>query len=405
LELLRVRADDSPVAGRLRMTATVRYETGERPDEEYWIDIPDRYASGLSASGNCWLAFLLPLGAAVGEPVRIPLPIDATLLANAHRLMAVWRGWYPALRVVPVEAEAGELAGSQGDRTGVFFSGGVDSFFTLLRRRDTATPNERRPIHDLVTVHGFDVPLSKRAEFERMRARHQRVADEVGAELIDVATNLRETRWSAANWSSLAHGAGMAGIGLALERRFDTVYIASGGGYRGNGLHPHGSHPVTDPLFSTRHTAIVYDAIEYLRTEKIELIAESPVVHDALHVCWELENDENCGVCNKCLRTMLAFEVCGALSRCRTFPSVPLLERIAMMDCTHYIDSREFEDIRTLALARGRQDVVAAIDRSVRRTRWLNRLRRPARWARGVARRLTRREATRLLSPLPRHRA
>jgi hypothetical protein len=386
MEIAQVRVAPSPEPGRVRLAATVRYETGGLPAEELWLDVPAHSQGELSSSGNCWLAFLLPLGAALGEPVRIALPVDAALLANAGRLLRVWKAWYPSLSVVDVEAEVGDAPGPRGERTGAFFSGGVDSFFTLLRRRETATPNERRPIQDLLTVHGFDLPLAKRPEFERLRARHQRVADALGLELLDVATNLRSTRWSAANWSSLAHGAGMAGIALALEGRFGAVYIASGGGYRGNGLHPWGSHPVTDPLFSTRRTAIVYDALEYLRTEKIADIAGAPTVHDALHVCYTLETDENCGACTKCLRTMLVLEVCGTLSRCHTFPRVPLLERVAKMDCSHYADSRELEDIRAFALGRGRGDVARAIDRSQVYTR----LRKPVRLAGRVARGLLR---------------
>jgi hypothetical protein len=146
---------------------------------------------------------------------------------------------------------------------------------------------------------------------------------------------------------------------------------------------------VTDPLFSTTGTDIVYDAVEFLRTEKIEAIADAPVVHEALHVCWVQENDENCGVCNKCLRTMLVLDVCGALPRFRTFPPTPgLLDRISKMDCSYFADRRELEDIRAFAVTRGRADAARAIDRALARARRSALLRGPVTWAASVARKL-----------------
>ena len=54
---------------------------------------------------------------------------------------------------------------------------------------------------------GFDIPLDHDDAFARLRSRHEVVAQELGKALIDVATNLRSTRWRAAQWSYLAHGA------------------------------------------------------------------------------------------------------------------------------------------------------------------------------------------------------
>lgn len=388
MELERARIEASPDKERVRLVGTVRYEQGDVRQEDLWLDVPARFEGELSRSGNCWLAFLLPLGAALGEPVRIGLPVDPVLLTNADRLLHIWSVWYPDASPVKVEAAAGNESAAPGaGRTAAFFSGGVDSFFTLLRPRTTAAPGHRRPIQDLLTLHGFDVPLTRRAEFQRMRARHQKTADALGMELLDLATNLRTTRWRAANWALLAHGAGLAGVALALEGRLGAVYIAGGGGYRG--LHPWASHSVTDPLFSTSRTDVVYDAVEFLRTEKIEAIADATVVHDALHVCWVEENDANCGVCNKCLRTMLVLDVCGALSRCRTFPPAPaLLDSISKMDCSYFADRRELEDIRAFALSRGRVDAARAIDRAVARTRRRALLRAPVAWARSATRNL-----------------
>jgi len=376
MEVSDIRIVESPSGeDRVRLCATVSYERGSPSVEDYWFDVSRPYVVDLSETGNPWLACMLPAATALGERLRVGRPVDEPLAVNAERLLRIWRTWYPELSGVTLDLDVARTTGpAQPGRGGAFFSGGVDSLFTVLRDRRTAPPAERRPIDDLITVLGFDIPLEKKDAFERLRERHAGVAGRLGLQLIDVASNLRETRWSEAQWSYLAHGAGLAAVALSLEKRFTSVCIAGGGGYRG--LHPWGSHSVTDPLFSTWRTDIVYDGVAWLRTEKIEAIAQSRIALDALHVCYETCTDENCGACNKCLRTMVALDVCGVLDECTLFPRrVDLVEAIARMDCSHFADQRELEDIRRLALERGRPDVVRAIDRSMRLTRWRQRVR------------------------------
>jgi hypothetical protein len=369
MEVRDVRVEDSPFGrGRARLRAEVRYAGGTAEGEQYWFDVPEAYAGELSTTGNPWVAALLPLAAHSGEPLRLPLPVDRPLIENAERLMRIWQTWYPEVTVAPIEADvtASPAEGKPG-KGAAFFSGGVDSFFTVLRCRDVAPPGERAPIDELITVWGFDVPLAQRDAFARLRERHQAVAAELGKPLIDVATNLRTTRWNTAQWSYLSHGAGFASVALALERRLHTVYLAGSGSYRD--FHPWASHPVTDPLFSTWRTSIVFDAAAYLRTDKIERLADSTTALRALRVCFETQTDENCGVCGKCQRTMLVLDLCGALARCTTFPRNTIdVRQLARMDCSHPFALREVQDIRRLAVVKGRSDVVDALDRSVARS-------------------------------------
>lgn len=368
MEVRNVRIEDSPFGSdRVRLRADVHYDTGRVASEEYWFDMPRVHTAEISTSGNPWVACLLPLAAHTGESLRVPLPVDRPLLANADWLMRIWHTWYPNLTVVPVEAEAAEGAPDTGPVRGVsFFSGGVDSFFTVLRCRDTAPPAERAPIDDLITVWGFDVPIDRHDAFARLRDRHETVARALGKQLIDIATNVRSTRWGCTQWAHAGHGAALASAALSLERRFRTVYIAGSGSYRD--LHPWGTHWVTDPLFSTWRTAFVFDAGAYLRTDKIEYLADCEIALRNLRVCFETRSEKNCGVCGKCQRTMIALEICGALHRCATFPRTTVdIRQVARMDCSHPFHLREVQDLRKLALAKGRSDLIKALDRSLAR--------------------------------------
>src|SRR5687768_2865855 len=135
MEVRDVRVEDSPMGrDRARLRAEIRYSTGSVPAEEYWFDVPRAYAAQLTTSGNPWVAGLLPLAAHTGEPLRVPLPVDRPLFENAERLMRIWQTWYPELSVAAIEADVAASAPDARPAHGAaFFSGGVDSFFSVLR--------------------------------------------------------------------------------------------------------------------------------------------------------------------------------------------------------------------------------------------------------------------------------
>src|SRR5205085_6312252 len=76
-------------------------------------------------------------------------------------------------------------------------------------------------------------------------------------------------------------------------------------------LHPWGSHPMLDPLWSTERTTIVHDADAVSRAEKFAFLAERPRALANLKVCFEADSEYNCGVCEKCMLTMVGLRAAG----------------------------------------------------------------------------------------------
>ncbi len=376
MELRSVRTGEAASAGgRVRLIGDVVYDGRPGQTEEYWFEVPEKYAGDLSVTGDPWLACLLPLAVTRAEPLRLCLPVDPVLSANASRLMRIWTGWYPHLRIVPIEVEVKPLDSGRGPaETAALFSGGVDSFFTALRNSEPCDRATFPVIDRLLCVWGFDIDLDAPEEFERLRSRLSEASQALGKELVDVATNLRKVRFREANWGRLAHGCALASIGLALERRFAAVYIAAT--YTGGPpLRPWGSHPETDPLLSTTRTRIIHDGAGVGRWEKTEYISRSDAAMRSLHVCPRSHSSENCCDCRKCYLVMLTLEVCGALSRCSTFRTRdPDLERVKRI----YVKSPAYEylfhqiEIRARAARRG--DIADAIIQCVKRSRRLKHL-------------------------------
>jgi hypothetical protein len=380
MELTRTDLDRPAGSGRVRVRGEVKYQSGG-PPEVYWFEVPERCAPFLSTSGNLWLVALLPLAATLGEPLRICLPVDRTLFEGAQEVTRVWECWFSGARSrsantagvnvaphpVSIEADTLQADDQTPGRVASFFSGGVDSFFTLLSHSDPSHPAGEIPIDDLLCVWGLDVPLTNPTAFGRMRDTLQRAADEIGKELIDISTNIRETRFGLVDWGYMGHGCALISAAFVLEQRFRKLLIPSAGGY--HDLAPWGTHPLTDPLLSTRRTQAIHDGAACNRVEKTHYISQSALAMRSLRVCWRSQSDQNCGVCEKCYRTMITLALLGALERCSTFPGSKVeTDKVARIYCGDGHIIERYQDIRELAVAKGRTDLTKAIDYCMHRT-------------------------------------
>lgn len=369
MRLARVMLDRSPLSpGRLRLTGDVEYQAHERPAESIWFDVDEGIAGGLSDSGNPWLACLLPLAVSLGESLELCRPVDPMLREGAEAVMQVWDGWYPG-RATPIAIECDLLPPRTPDRlgrTGSFFSGGVDSFHTLLRHQPYGGAFMKYPIDDLLTVWGFDVPLSAPAAFHRLADGIARIAALAGTTSVTLATNLRESGWRSTNWGLMGQGPALAAVALALEGRFSRMMLPSSLSY--STVLRWGTHPLLDPLFSTTATTIHNDGAVELRQEKIEALSRWELAMSHLRVCWADQSDQNCGRCEKCLRTLTGFELIGTRDRCVSFPQDTWsLDALASLRYRNHLDRRHMARMAGQAALLGRHDVATAINRAVRR--------------------------------------
>jgi hypothetical protein len=371
MRLASVRKKNSPDnPGFVRLTGLVERESGEQI--EIWYEVPSELEDGLSESGNPWIVAMLPYALSNGETIVSDLPADAELLENLKGLTAVWCDWYPEYLPPKIQAPVAPLdkAEAPGRRSAAFFSGGVDSWFTVLRHAPELESAAIGRVDDLITVHGFDIPLESTDEFIKLHAALSIGAKELGRELIVVRTNLRRSGslW-AKGWGWLANAAGLASVALILEKRYRKVLIGSS--YPYGSLFPWGSHPLTDGLFSTRTLLVKHDGASFNRAEKTALVARHKIALSHLHVCWKHGAASNCGVCPKCIRTMATLQLLGALQVANPFPVDFQLDRLTRL----YIENRYEEDfikeIHALAIQTGNLPIQAAALRSLRRSRRL----------------------------------
>lgn len=282
-----------------------------------WFDVPTECGVELSERGDPWLILMLPIAMSSGEDILLPSPVDRRLLENIQGMMRFWHTSYPELKPVHVDAPGCAEQPRSGGRRGIFFSGGIDSTFSLLRHDRLAIGCGSGIVDDLIFIAGLDIPIAHTDEVEMAQERLERVAAAHSKHLLRIGTNLRtlDTPYNA-NWP-LFYGCALGTVGHLLAGRFGEIIISAGLCYGDRPIT--GSHPITDTLLSSRQLRFVHDGASFTRVEKTQQIAALPGLLESVRVCWESKRHDNCSRCQKCLLTMVTLDLAGFRERADCF--------------------------------------------------------------------------------------
>jgi hypothetical protein len=265
-------------------------------------------------------AFLVPL-LILAMKKKLPLVSKAPI---SERMLYCLRAYlqtgllvaFPEWGRVEIDAPAVSNPVQNVGGVGTGLSCGVDSFTTIVDHLNLQNTPTFRLTHLTYFNVGGHSPLTSDAErtrelFTSRTAHIRRCAEDIGLPLVVVDSNVAEafgTPFAPTSTYALVSAA------LALQRLF-RVYLVSAGA-RINEMH-FNSHYAGDsdqfslPLVSTEGLTFYTAGSQYSRMEKTAKIAEYPLAQKYLDVC--LYEQENCGVCEKCLRTQLSLESLGKL--------------------------------------------------------------------------------------------
>jgi hypothetical protein len=311
------------------LTARIDDDNGFYKDFRIWHKYPLEYYEQVSTNGNWLLAACILPAMRFGEDLLIEGKVSKKLVAGVEKLMGIISKWEPEYKIIKIEHPGFEDNKSGGKEAGMFFSGGVDSFYTLLKNENSSA-NDTEKIKYLLFVKGFDINARNENIFEEAISHIEKISDAYKKTLLSIDTNIRSFSKGVIRWN-MYHSAAMASIALGLGSLFKEIYVA--GSYSYKHLMPWGTHPLIDPLWSTESTGFVHDGCEAGRVEKILWqVGKSQVALDNLRVCWEnRESRYNCCKCEKCLRTMLNLHIAGVLDKCRTFDGKLTCSAVANM--------------------------------------------------------------------------
>ena len=415
-----------------------------------WYRVPRSYA--VTDSADPFVAAALLPAMRLGQKIEIDpdLAVSPQLLDGLQFLQEIHHTWNPIFKIVPIEART---APSRALHNGVmsFFSGGVDSTYTFLKRQSELT--------HLVFIQGFDfflrsgrsetflaedlsdlsqlgfklmsagdavsaflktrlsaktvnglssyltsgevsdglehglaedidkliagsplwdkrrfagVPLrpetkdllktSRQAEemtrlnrllledaypleiaragvdiYEEAIRRNAAFAESFGKTLVPVSTNNFAFGYRYNLSRNLTQGSALAGVAHLLG--FPRVCVPAAYSYRQ--LVPLGSHPLTDPLWSSEGVRFLHDGAEARRLDKVMKIAENRAALANLRVCFS-DMNANCGRCAKCLRTMIPLALLDAPAA--PFPPLPPPRTLRKMRIANDVERVFFEE-------------------------------------------------------------
>jgi len=373
----------------LRVTAQLRSQSGAV--SEVWFEIDRQFEHLLTHSGDPWLVLMIAYGALYKEDIEIDLPVDPVLMRGATAVAACWRQWYGRTYVPTIHAtNIVQPADRPPGRSASFFSGGIDSLFTALRHTS--------PV-DRATGAFFDTDILLRvchsgslAEQPASQIRDfTAFAEKTGKLYLPIASNVMTfSERIHDRFGSVTHGAVLSFVAHLLSGGLSTALIASSDTY--GALPNWGSHPLTDPLFSSTSLRTVHDGAQFTRFDKTEYVARHPIAHDIINVCdvdEALTGKRNCSQCRKCLRTMTAFDIAGVRPAAFDWSDFDP-ERYARVHFSRDVEWAYGEEMIAMAERIGRADIVQTLRQGIRRSRrlwWLDAITDPLRDSEFVLRR------------------
>ena len=305
------------------------------------------------AADGALAATLMPAMSRRGA-LRLETPISAKILRNQREFQAIQRLWssrwpseYHPLREIEVSAPSRVAEGPrEPGRVATFFSGGVDSWATILGNPE---------VTDLIFVRGLDlIPGVDRHRdlADEVEARLRATAPELGLPLHVVTTDVRTFSDPLLRWESFCPSV-EAAIALFFEPLFERVLIANDSDYAKQAQV--GASWQVDHLWSSEGLTVEDWGGRFGRVERLRRIVDHPLVQSTLRVCWmNPDGAYNCGRCGKCLATMIGLEAIGARGKIRTLPAELDLGPL-----------RDYRIIQPLQLALW-EDVLAAVEESGR---------------------------------------
>ena len=378
--MLTLAKPQCETAHGMHFTSTILRSDIQNQNWKVYVGVPDQFSYMLSERQDVFLPIGLMLSLVRGEQLDLSdIEVDPFFFRNVKSAIAHHASWRQKLKfIAPVNVSELKEPSRSGEEAAVFFSGGIDSLFSLVRHSKgrNALPGAAVPRDISYAFHVFHRIDPAAAASISAESRILKTASEnLGAQFVPVISNMMmfDRKWWDA-YVPVGHGAALATVMHTLSNRLGYGIIASSHTY--GKLIPWGSSPITDPLYSSSSLKIIHDGSTYTRVEKTKVISESDAALRSINVCDHMIPNEgyvNCSRCQKCLRTMITLDLMGKANNA-SCPSFDWSDYHPQKFGELFLknDSELGFAYEIKAAAEGiRPDIIAAVDKAVSRSRKL----------------------------------
>lgn len=292
-----------------------------------WFEVSQefsRYSS--SACGDAFFVALTLLAHSKGKDISFETPVSSRLFYGVVEILL------PALRIVSQHLPRIRVIADTKNfsfapiAAGTALSLGVDSFHAVESNVDGPFPITHLTLFNS-GAFGDLGGSEARVLFRKTKANVESAAAEMGLPVIAVDSNLSEVLDSSFTRS---HSIRNISFALLFPQLFRTFFYASGYPVREFRLDATGVDPthydiLVAKALSTESLEILIAGLHDERIDKVAAISRFPPSINHLNVCILAESNQfldssgegarNCSRCFKCVKTMAALDVLGALDR------------------------------------------------------------------------------------------
>ncbi len=300
----------TPLADRMRQPFTLEYDAD--------IDLREL---DLSIVITPFLLNVIPLLWFLGGTYKVD-SMDEDMFASLEQIKEGFRTLYPNVpwegRLIPETLTSTSRRKNNTDLSQVlFFSGGVDSTYSALH----ADPD--RTI--LLTIRGHDIALNNDQAWETVCSQVDNFASSFDFKTERVSANVfrllrcgdihKEHPELKPWYGTVQHGLGLSGLAfpLAVYNGWDNVIFSSSIANKVAYIQ-WGAHPYLEPRLKVSGIRVVAEGIDFFCADKVQSIVDycrSKLGQDKpfMRVCLDNMSgnaEKNCGLCEKCLRSIVS---------------------------------------------------------------------------------------------------
>lgn len=303
-----------------------------KPSYTLWFDVDAKYADYLTESADAFVVALLPYAMNNSLNISAEAKMSKQLCFQLNEIfipvLTKNSKLFNKISISAKELTQENYCCKNASATG--FSRGVDSFDTICNLSENRTEKLSHLTFFNVGSHRSTAnytPEQSAELYENRLEIAKKSAKIFDMPLIDINSNLGEHL--TLPYVKIHHYCSFSAV-LCMQKFFKNYYYASG--------YPISSFSIkqcdtgsahyeafTASMLSTESTDFYITGLEKTRLEKVDFISKFPITYDNLNVCYYGEN--NCGHCEKCIRTQFELMALGKLELYKNVFDIPKFYR------------------------------------------------------------------------------
>ncbi len=282
-----------------------------------YFKFPKKFENDLTDRADPFVYAFIFLMMQEGGTFEIEGNVSKSVIDNIIMFARIWHLWRPDdyKKIEIIANEVKDDYRPENKKMMTAFSGGLDAAYTTYKYKKNLDKNFKYNLDRAVMIFGADIPITEKETFNIAFSKAKKMTDDLDVELIPVETNFRLYK---SNWEHCFGVVVVATLNFFSKKYF---YGAAADNSIKDFIIPWGMNPVTDRYLSSDTFHFIADGYIHSRMDRANIIKNWKAGIENLRVCWQNKENlsQNCGHCEKCIRTKLNFLATGI----SFFPAMP----------------------------------------------------------------------------------